>query len=1677
MKSLPIAFAVLALFVHGSSLQSAPIISELMANNDTGLQDEDSDFSDWIEIHNPDPVAVNLDGWFLTDDAGSLSKWRIPSVSIDPGGFLIVFASNKDRAISGMELHTNFKLGSGGEYLALVMPDGVTPSSEYDPFPVQTADRSYGVPFDGEPLVSDGAAADILVPTNGTLGTTWTGTGFTPTGWTAGNIGVGFGLEVPGMTVRDMKSTIPVTNLAIVDSLIAGNNIANETTVIAPVVNFLDTGGDGNYGNNALFPNNTPNDDNDFAIHVTGTITIPTAGLWTFGINGDDGGRVRIDGADVIVDDTRHGAQDRFGSVTLTAGTHALDMVFFENGGGAESELFAAFGNYTAFNAGAFRLIGDTAAGGLAVTTAPDGSGSTGVINTDIGAAMQGNNASVYVRVPFSVADVGALDSLSLSMRYNDGFALYLNGTKVADRNAPGSPAWNSNATASRTTTQSLTSESINLTSSIGLLNTGSNNVLAVHGLNISAADGTFLALPELSGGGLGAGSPAYFDDATPGTVNSAPSSLGAVADTKFTPDRGFYPNTAYPTTPFQVTIESATPGASIRYTTNGSAPSETSGTLYTGPITVSSTTTLRAIAYLNGYDSTNVDTHTYILVDDVITQSEATPPGWPSGSVNNQIYNYGMDPNIVNHTNPALGGVQQVKDALMAIPSVSIVMNQNDFSGSSGMYSNPGGRGFQWERPASAELIFPEGYVNPDGNATGFQVDAGIRVRGGFSRSTNNPKHALRLFFRAEYGDAKLQYPLFGDEGATEFDNLDFRTAQNYSWAFQGNGNNTFMREVFPRDTQRDMGQPHTRSRYYHIYINGIYWGLYMSQERAEASYAETYFGGSKDEYDTVKSSGSPGGYTMEVTDGTLTDWTDLWNQAITHSGSPTAANYMRMQGLNPDGTPNATYPVLLDVDNLIDYMTIVFYTYSTDAPLTGGADRTNNWFGTRNRVSDDLGFQFYAHDMEHSQGSNGNVNSDRTGPFNHANATNFSYSNPQYIHQLLLNNPEYQTRFGDRAHQHFFNSGPLTADAALARYTERADTIGSAIIAESARWGDSKREPAFTSADWTNASNYLLNTWAPQRSAVTLNQLRDDNLYPDTDAPAYAPQHGGYISSATALNMVASDPTIYYTLDGSDPRLLGGGVNGGASQFQGGNTSNTTLVASGSSWKYLDDGSNQGTAWRGVGFNDAAWAAGNAELGYGDGGEATVVGSGPDGNNKYPTTYFRRTFSASGVASISSLQLDVRRDDGAIVYINGVEAWRTNMPGGTVNFDDYAAGVVGNDDEINFFTQSISPSLLVEGANTIAVEIHQASGTSSDISFDLRLIAQVITNPNPLMLAGPGEVTVSSRVLEAGNWSALNAATFYVDLVPASSANLVISEIHYRPASPSVAELNAGFNDRSDFEFIEIANISSDNVHLRDVIFDNGIGFDFSASLTGTTLAPSARLILVNNLAAFQFRYPGVPASAIGGTFTGNLNNDGERIVLLDASGTAIQDFTYNDAAPWPTQADGDGQSLVLVDPDSAPDHSDPMSWRPSTVLGGTPGGTGVVKDYASWKIANSITDDNGDPDGDGLSNFLEYAFGSDPFSESSSYRSTISYELYDLGAGALEYLTLHVRRCATNTDLTYTAELSTDLEFAAPTTEAMIYAGITNNGDGTETLHFRSNDPRGGDVRQFVRALISN
>ncbi|MCB1096384.1 MAG: lamin tail domain-containing protein [Verrucomicrobiae bacterium] len=1464
---------------------SAQVISEILAGNKTDFVDEDGDSSDWIEINNPTSHPIELKGHYLTDDPAELLKWEFPAATLAPGGYLVVFASGKNRAIAGAELHTNFSLGSGGEFLALVKPDGLAIASQFAPaYPEQIDNVSYGRGIAALPsdvtLIEPGADSRWFVP-DAEPANDWRIPEFDDSSWNSALTGIGFDYD-----------------------------------------------------------------------DLTGA------------------------------------------------------------GGNTEDQ-------------------------------------------------MQSINASAYLRVPFLIENPAGVLAMTLRMKFEDGFVAYINGQQIASDNAPEQVAFDSTATTSHRDADARVYIDYTVDFS-GKLVAGTN-ILAIQGMNATTGGSDFLILPELTATIFDTNQPAlvgFFESPSPGAPNGNLSFLGIVEDTAFSVDRGFYD------APFDIEITSATAGAKIYYTTDGSTPSEQNGDLYTGPVTISNTTTLRAIATLPGFQPTNVDTHSYFFLDDVITQyADGVPPeGWPLRTQSGQTFNYGMDPDITERFTP-----EEMKAQLSAIPTMSIVTDlPNLVDSRTGIYTHPGSRGRTWERPASLEL------VDPLGNEEGFQINCGLRIRGGFSRSGDNPKHAFRLFFRNDYGSGKLNYPLFGTEGADVFENMDLRTSQNYSWSFQNNNANTYLREVFSRDTQRDMGRTHTRSRYYHLYVDGVYWGLYMTQERAEAAFGATYFGGDPDDYDTIKSAGSPGGYNTEATDGELNgDWRTLWNLTRAQFANPTLERYMEIQGLNPDGTRNPALPVLLDVPSLIDHTLTTFYTGSFDSPLLSGGGGSNNWFGIRNRVSGDMGFVFFCHDGEHSMGVNGTQNMNRVGPFT-GDQGNFSKSNPQFLHQDLARTDEYKMLLADHVYRHYFNDGLLTPEKVAARIEQRRAVVDKVIDAEAARWGDSKRTSnPYDREDW-EAEVRRLFSYVERRTDTVLTQIKRAKLYPDTTPPEFN-QRGGQVPDGFVVQLVNETGEIYLTRDGSDPRMIGGGINPSATRLSG-STEAVPMFEAGATWKYLDNGSLTDPSWTAPAFDDSAWASGPAEFGYGDRDEATVVGFGDNGSSKFITTWFRKTITVSRASAFLDLTLQVLRDDGVVVYLNGTEVARDNLPEGTIAPETLALQSVSSNDESSFFSFPVPPSLLVEGTNVIAVEIHQASAGNSDISFDAALSGTRATlSDSPIALNR--STTLRARSLNGDEWSALTEATFYIG-TPASAANLVFSEINYHPAPPTEAEAGQPFvTDDSDFEFIELQNIGAGTIDLSGLEFTRGIDFQFPV---GTVLGSNSTVLIVKNRQAFQLRYSSVPATLIIGEFgnDSSLSNSGESLAIAGADSSIIRDFRYNDKAPWPESADGDGPTLQLRSPGTNPDHATGESWRASSTLLGTPGSvdTSSGTGYATWATSNGVTGGpESDDDNDGVSNFLEFALRSPPLSASAHLLPVASEQTLAINGTTARHLTFTYRRNPDASGLAYAPETSTDLQNWSNSGQ-MALVSSSPTGDGSETVIYRSVQPLPAGGSLYVRLRVS-
>lgn len=302
-----------------------------------------------------------------------------------------------------------------------------------------------------------------------------------------------------------------------------------------------------------------------------------------------------------------------------------------------------------------------------------------------------------------------------------------------------------------------------------------------------------------------------------------------------------------------------------------------------------------------------------------------------------------------------------------------------------------------------------------------------------------------------------------------------------------------------------------------------------------------------------------------------------------------------------------------------------------------------------------------------------------------------------------------------------------------------------------------------------------------------------------------------------------------------------------------------NISLLNPGSSWKYLSDGSNQGTAWQALSFNDASWPSGNAQLGYGDGDEITVIPYGPNTNNRYITYYFRKTFSVTDPSAYSSLLLGLLRDDGAVVYLNGTEVMRSNLPSGSITYLTPASVVVSGSNETTYFTSTPATSLLIPGTNCIAVEVHQIDPTNVDVSFDLSLEAiPSLTCDVPTGLSASSIKSVSAVL----SWSASsNASAYHVQYRKSGnstwkdttvinttvSISKIASSSTYEWQVQSICSAgNSVYSNPAFFTtlfnckkplFLPVSNLSSSSATFNWTAVNGSVGYTLQYRKTGTT------------------------------------------------------------------------------------------------------------------------------------------------------------------------------------------------------------------------------------------------
>lgn len=551
----------------------------------------------------------------------------------------------------------------------------------------------------------------------------------------------------------------------------------------------------------------------------------------------------------------------------------------------------------------------------------------------------------------------------------------------------------------------------------------------------------------------------------TPGAANGAAFSEG-VSTVTFSQERGFYGN------PFQLTLTSSLPGSIIRYTTNGTAPDNINGMDYSAPITVTPSTAglthgtflVRAIALNTNAIQTPIASHTYLFVHEIVQQS-----GFLSAITNQPAYYNLLD------------------DALTALPVVSI--------------AHPLGLPGTLERESSIEFFDPQ-QAEP-----GFQATCGIKKVGG--HSVNSPKNNFRLYFRQQYGQQRLTYPLFMDHpysgNATDtFQRLNLRGGSHDTFFWLANPNNPgnsggptkgdalYLRNRLLNDLQLRMGHEGLHGRFVNLYINGEYRGQYHLHEWPNDDFLASYEPGGEDDFEYTNGA-NPGKAHSD-------NWQAAWDamKAAATTGIESGNDW-------------------LDAENLMDYMLLSFY-----AGNPWDWNPNQNWMAAGPNTANGLGWKFFHWDADIClQDENANV---------------LNKNVPDGLFLSIISDPDYALLFRDRVYEHCFHGGILTPDVITETFTNRVNEIQTSIVAETARWQGAAANPPWDRDDeWQNEIDRINQVFIPQRTDILLNQLRAQGWYP-VEAPAFN-QRGGSVPIGFEVILTAPAGTIYFTTDGSDP------------------------------------------------------------------------------------------------------------------------------------------------------------------------------------------------------------------------------------------------------------------------------------------------------------------------------------------------------------------------------------------------------------------------------------------------------------------------------------------------------------------------------------------------------------
>lgn len=1091
--------------------------------------------------------------------------------------------------------------------------------------------------------------------------------------------------------------------------------------------------------------------------------------------------------------------------------------------------------------------------------------------NGDVQSQTDDINGSVYVRIPFTIDSPESLTSLTLRMKYDDGFAAYINGTRVASVGAPASPQWNSVATADHPDSAAVVFEDFNIPIGPNLLENG-GNILAIHGLNRSTGSSDLLVLPRLdattAATNPGLGDAGYFQNSTPATSNGTNQGLPAGAVTFSVPGRGF-------TNSVSLELSVASPTADIRYTTNGNVPTASS-TRYTGnPITITSSQIIRARAYSNGLAPGPVSEEGYIELSSSAESFSSDIPvvimerfsGGPTAS-NGKAYVFFafFEPDPVT-------GITR--------------LNKPYSLGTRGGYKTRGSSSSGFEKKAYSIEAWNENNRNKDISPFGMPEESDwiLNARSQFDRSlmrnafiynlsNQTGRYAMRTRFVELFLNTNGGSLSYGTRSSADYD-----------------GVYTFMEKI-SRDKERvDVERlPDSVSS-----EPGITGGYIMKIDRLDPGDRGLSAGGR-----------SLGWVYPKEEDVTSEQATWLRNHLNEMTSSLSSGNY----------------------EEYIDPLAWVDHHLLNVLALNADALRLSTYFHKKRSGKVEFGPIW---DFDRSMDS---TDSRDDNPRSWSGGTNyFTYA---WWNQLFGNEDFWQL-YIDR---YFELRKDIWTDENIQKIiADYAAELNQAQVRNFQRFSGQPRFGGYSGEvehlrDWlTTRLNWMDSQFVPEPSANLAN---------------------GTFPAGSTLSLsgnLSNGRSIWYTLNGTDPRF----------------TSNTTilntktLVDVTAPAKALVPTSNIGTSWRGGNepYDDSNWIGGTNGVGFDSAStynpyiNINLEAPNPVMSGVNTSAYVRIPFNADAgdLAKFNYLTLQMRYDDGFVAFLNGTRIASGNAPG-SLNWNSSASQ--NNDDGIAVtfidFGADAFVNALKPGRNVLAIHGLNGNSTSSDFLIQARLVAgEKQVDPGAsggIEYTGPITLTETARLFArisdprggsnpgsgvpvGTGWGAPLKLEYLVDEVPADSTNLVIREIMFDPY-----DLGNSLDEDSNFEFIELENISGTDISLSDASFTRGVTFDFSSGSV-LSLSPGEKVLVVNDLSAFQKIYGEGRNNLIAGEFEGSLNNDGE-LLELRGEGSLIQSINFESSGTWPTRADN-GRSLVLVD-SSAP--SNGASWTASRSLLGSPG-----------------------------------------------------------------------------------------------------------------------------------------